>query len=582
MKHHQTEDPTIHCLTGRPALGGARAVLSLLLLLAFQASLNAQSAPDSVPCAKEGERCYFIGTGEVSYGAGDKWITKTATKQIDCGVAAFGSDPAPNVLKTCKLVPTKCADEGGLCKFTGTRVVKYGANGTWATIASSDGVSCGVAAFGRDPVPNVLKQCYLSAPVEKPINQVTWLGTHNAISSPHYGYVTQASQRDSVTAQLDRGARLLEIDIVHDTPPGYAEGVYICHCGNAPHSNSLGEINRLLIQPGTMFPFELAGWTHGTPYMRFSTVLKEIDQWLIANPNEIAIVLIENNGATAAQFNAEVEFAGLRTAIYKKPAGQPWAAKSELGRTGRRLIFLSGQETGNNASLDSSNYVNPIGLSIFGGNIAPAAYGKNEYAGYRGTRDGDKFVGVGVFNSKLTTELTAPEYNNYAFLSSQRAEWTAKGVTRQPTYVQVNQVHLGDALRFVNDLNGPGYLVSSKVENVGQRTADSWQIRFQNEAAFNAGLEVIYFEDQLIAGTTLTMPKALSTEVTNILVGTVRMINMPAKLSPGKPVYVSVKLYSTQTFELWKGEIPAGFAGSPQPCFKATGILTSPKGGRCE
>lgn len=55
-----------------------------------------------------------------------------------------------------------CASEGGRCKFTGTKTVKYGANGKWAEVVATDWFDCNTAAFGTDPTPNVLKQCYVS------------------------------------------------------------------------------------------------------------------------------------------------------------------------------------------------------------------------------------------------------------------------------------------------------------------------------------------------------------------------------------------------------------------------------------
>lgn len=145
-----------------------RHIVAIMLVLLFvQASSQAQVPPAGArECAKEGERCQFSGTGDVSYGAGDKWITKAATDGINCGVAAFGKDPAPNVLKTCKIVTvaTKCAEEGAPCIFTGTRTIRYGANGIWAEKTATSAIHCGVAGFGRDPVPNVLKQCYIVPP----------------------------------------------------------------------------------------------------------------------------------------------------------------------------------------------------------------------------------------------------------------------------------------------------------------------------------------------------------------------------------------------------------------------------------
>lgn len=57
---------------------------------------------------------------------------------------------------------TQCAGEGGRCKFSGTKMIKYGANGTWLDVVATDWFDCTVAAFGSDPTPNVPKQCYVS------------------------------------------------------------------------------------------------------------------------------------------------------------------------------------------------------------------------------------------------------------------------------------------------------------------------------------------------------------------------------------------------------------------------------------
>lgn len=52
-------------------------------------------------CAKEGGRCTFNGIRSVRYGAGDNFVERAFVNSVDCGVAGFGSDPAPNILKTC-------------------------------------------------------------------------------------------------------------------------------------------------------------------------------------------------------------------------------------------------------------------------------------------------------------------------------------------------------------------------------------------------------------------------------------------------------------------------------------------------
>lgn len=60
---------------------------------------------------------------------------------------------------------TKCANEGERCSFSGTRKVRYGANGRWATkqiTASRGGVMCTNEVFG-DPINGVVKSCQLES-----------------------------------------------------------------------------------------------------------------------------------------------------------------------------------------------------------------------------------------------------------------------------------------------------------------------------------------------------------------------------------------------------------------------------------
>jgi hypothetical protein len=153
------------------SLGMLKSALPLFVLLITQASINAQVPANFMSCAKEGERCIFEGTKEVMYGVTGRFAKKTATNFIDCGVSAFGSDPAPNVLKQC-YIPyqgspvgnpkfTPCGKEGERCQFTGVREVMYGAGNQWATRGASNGIDCSVRVFG-DPAPNVHKQCYVS------------------------------------------------------------------------------------------------------------------------------------------------------------------------------------------------------------------------------------------------------------------------------------------------------------------------------------------------------------------------------------------------------------------------------------
>ena len=568
---------------------------------------NAQGGVN-IECAKEGERCAFAGTTEVAYGVGSKWARKVVTSSIHCGIAGFGYDPAPNEHKTCVLPVTTCAREGGRCQFSGVRTVRYGRDNTWAVKTFKDGVTCGVVAFGYDPLENVGKSCFLGpSPNEKPINEITWLGTHNAIASSYYGISTQNSQRDGVTAQLDRGARALEIDTVYDAPGlGFPAAVYVCHCGKAPHSTSDVELRRLGNgkENEIKWPFELSGWTHPTPFMRFSTILQEIDRWMIANPGEIVIVLMENNSADYKQLDAEVEAAALKTGIYRKIDDNAWPTRSELVRKNQRLILQVGDDVarklGYRGETEQSKYASPkygthmvdkvnteLELIQYGALTPPGIYGNmNDYTAAKAAtaRASHQLLIMGAFNSTLTDEITAGAHNNYEFLSFSKQVWRGVDAPNPffPSIIQVNQIHVGDALRFVNDINGTDYLISSRHDNIGDTSGNSWQIRFENTAAFNAGIVVTYYQDAGSGAATVSVPVIVNPGVVSLATGVARMINIPRNTSPGKPINVKVYLYSTKDFLLYNEDIPADFTGSPVPCFRAAGQLAAPKGGRCE
>jgi hypothetical protein len=57
---------------------------------------------------------------------------------------------------------TNCASEGGLCSFSGSRQVRYGANGTYFYRTATGSIQCTNSVFG-DPLPTVTKACAYSS-----------------------------------------------------------------------------------------------------------------------------------------------------------------------------------------------------------------------------------------------------------------------------------------------------------------------------------------------------------------------------------------------------------------------------------
>jgi len=85
---------------------------------------------------------------------------------VDAGgavAAALAAAPlasAPSIPRTTAPAPEwkQCAVEGGVCSFSGTRQVRYGANGAYAYRSASASIACSNSVFG-DPAYGTLKSC---------------------------------------------------------------------------------------------------------------------------------------------------------------------------------------------------------------------------------------------------------------------------------------------------------------------------------------------------------------------------------------------------------------------------------------
>jgi hypothetical protein len=114
-------------------------------------------------CSAENQTCNFSGTREVRYGANGSYKYKVTSDGVACSTAVFG-DPAPGSVKSCYKGLrgfTYCASEGGSCSFSGTKTVAYGAGGKFAFTQRSNNFTCSIAEFGVDPNSGVLKLCYI-------------------------------------------------------------------------------------------------------------------------------------------------------------------------------------------------------------------------------------------------------------------------------------------------------------------------------------------------------------------------------------------------------------------------------------
>lgn len=131
-----------------------------------------------------------------------------------------------------------------------------------------------------------------------------------------------------------------------------------------------------------------------------------------------------------------------------------------------------------------------------------------------------------------------------------------------------------------------GTLVNPVVSNcdnsIGDATSsDARQIRFQNDAGYDAQMTITYFVTEVVNGNSIPMPKTVSSGFINGLGGKFRMLNIPKNTAPNMPIQIILTGNATVKDGIFSTTLPADFPASPAPCFKVWGTLFDPKGGTC-
>jgi hypothetical protein len=121
-------------------------------------------------CALEGGTC-SVGGGDryMAFGANGAFVFKLLNGTVSCQVSTFGSDPAVGVTKSCYIsnygaslpLGTGMVPENQTATADGN--VAYGANGAFFFQTFHGAFTCNNATFG-DPIPGVVKACYIAAP----------------------------------------------------------------------------------------------------------------------------------------------------------------------------------------------------------------------------------------------------------------------------------------------------------------------------------------------------------------------------------------------------------------------------------
>jgi hypothetical protein len=508
---------------------------------------------------------------------------------------------------------TFCANDFQPCNFDGEREVIYGANGVFVRKVIKGGSVCLPVTFGvDDPVPNVLKSCYV---VNPPIDKV--VRTTKPQPAADAGTITRTITVKNnagfnvnpylfqVTASKSRNQRakigwmtLGETKVLGDgvaIPAGdLAELEFEMDNGDANNDVKNYVFRAILPSSQTAFCYEVVG-TYLAPFVKTCDGSPSYESKYISFKNE-------------AGYNGEMS-------LTYYPVGQSAATTFTTFTTTpgyQRKIYLPVE----------ADTAKPMTLNVIGGSdtlktqaVSLDTFDSSGSTCYK--------VWGSIFSKKVspcsanTSARTIKLKNNGAFQAAMSIGYDDNGTTR---YVKSNPLELLESdtvevpytsskapitLRFLaynkefNSATVPGNFTGElcyKLEGtafaptsatcddtVGDTTdPNTRQIRFQNEAGFDASMIVTYFEDQVINGVTIQMPKTLATGMINGLGGKFRLVTIPRGTSKGMPITIAIQGNATFKNDVYSTTLPANFAASPQPCFKVWGTAFDPQGGKCD
>lgn len=173
-----------YCYSGQACVGPNNTVVNNLVYGNSGAAISLRRGSASATVTADPQFVNYQANGSGDYHlkstspAVDKGISKNAPA-VDIEQAARPSGAAFDIgayelvaLNAPSPLWINCAVEGGICNFSGTHEVRYGAGSSFATLSATSSIACTNSVFG-DPLPGIFKSCqYYSSGTSTP--GVTW------------------------------------------------------------------------------------------------------------------------------------------------------------------------------------------------------------------------------------------------------------------------------------------------------------------------------------------------------------------------------------------------------------------------
>jgi hypothetical protein len=244
--------------------------------------------------------------------------------------------------------------QGGRSGVGGQRWLRYGLMALLAIAAVGAGVAF-LRGPGSLPPSAAIAACNGSAALcDRRLDEVVLPGAHNAMSSADIPGWLFPNQERGMPVQLRHGIRALLFDVHYGVP--VAERV---KTEFRDEGNEKAKFERALGSEGFAAAMRirdrLVGKPHGerAPYLCHGfcelgsqplvPVLQQIRDFLVENPGEVLVIVIEDY-VTPADIARAFEESGLERLVYRGPPRPPWPTLRRMIDSGQRVLVLAENE----------------------------------------------------------------------------------------------------------------------------------------------------------------------------------------------------------------------------------------------
>lgn len=187
---------------------------------------------------------------------------------------------------------------------------------------------------------------------DRPLNKVVFPTTHNSMASLDISDWYMPNQEKGIRQQLEDGVRGLLVDVHYGEP---VKGRIKTIIDNEVNARATYEeaVGKEGVEAAMRIRDRLVGKPEGPKdvYMahgfcelgstRFATTLESIKEFLVLNPSEVLIMVIQDEGVTPADVARCFEESGLLDFVYRGAVTPPWPTLGEMVARNERIVVMA-------------------------------------------------------------------------------------------------------------------------------------------------------------------------------------------------------------------------------------------------